>query len=89
MTLFLTILCMFFALFLSIMVYCKYEYQTSLKKKAKRYKLTEIDNFIEKEELFIEGCNPSGGMLENALDNIDMWKQVKKYKEEQLLKENQ
>lgn len=79
-----TLLIIFLVLFsisLIIIIYGKYEYINFIKKNAKKYTIEEIDSIIQKDNAILEEETIyDKTYIDAVLDNIELWKQIRKYK---------
>ena len=58
-----------------------WEYEQQIKSLADSYSFEEIDKKIKEDKQMIEQTNLKGEMLENILNHLDLWIDVKKEKQ--------
>ena len=70
-----------FILSLIVIAYSKYDYQNYIKKYANKYTVDKINNIIEKNKKLLEKESEyDRTYIDIILDNIELWKQIRKYK---------
>lgn len=81
-TLFYISIVMLILFFISTMVFIheKMEYSDFIKKLAKEKTFEEIDKIIENDTKAIESKSFSGNILENIIDHLELWEQIKECK---------
>lgn len=80
MIIFLSVLIILIICTILFFVFGSFEYEHYIKKLASIKTIEEIDLQIKKDVDAINSERFKGKMLENILDHMEMWKQVKNYK---------
>lgn len=80
MIIFLSVLIILIICTISFFVFGSFEYEQYIKKLASIKTIEEIDLQIKKDVDAINSERFKGKMLENILDHMEMWEQVKNYK---------